>query len=430
MGEFALAMVILIGAILLGIPISYAMGITGLTYILMTNPSYIVVIPNRLYEGINQFQLLAIPFFLLASDIMVNADISGKLFRLVKLFVGRFRGGLAFVNVIVSMIFGSISGTALGDIASLGPIEMDEMDKEGYDKNFSCALTCASSLESPLTPPSNIAVLYASVMSLSVGALFLAGVIPGIMLGGGQILYIISIRDRMNFPRSLEKRTKKQILRIAIDGLVTMGMPFIIIGGVLGGVFTATESANIACLYALFLGVIAYRNYHLNDFLSALGGIARQMANIFLIISFSSVFAWVMGKEKVPEAIAAFMLSISDNKYLLLLMVNIFLLIVGMWMDTGAAIILFAPILAPIMYKVGIAPVHFAVIMLLNLTIGLVTPPVGVVLYAGAAVGKRKFEDVVKALVPFMILAILVLAIVCFVPQTATWLPTISGFLD
>ena len=234
----------------------------------------------------------------------------------------------------------------------------------------------------------------------------------------------------MNFPRSLEKRTKKQILRIAIDGLVTMGMPFIIIGGVLGGVFTATESANIACLYALFLGVIAYRNYHLNDFLFALGGIARQMANIFLIISFSSVFAWVMGKEKVPEAIAAFMLSISDNKYLLLLMVNIFLLIVGMWMDTGAAIILFAPILAPIMYKVGIAPVHFAVIMLLNLTIGLVTPPVGVVLYAGAAVGKRKFEDVVKALVPFMILAILVLAIVCFVPQTATWLPTISGFLD
>ena len=281
MGEFALAMVILIGTILLGIPISYAMGITGLTYILMTNPSYIVVIPNRLYEGINQFQLLAIPFFLLASDIMVNADISGKLFRLVKLFVGRFRGGLAFVNVIVSMIFGSISGTALGDIASLGPIEMNEMDKEGYDKTFSCALTCASSLESPLIPPSKIAVLYASVMSLSVGALFLAGVIPGIMLGGGQILYIISIRDRMNFPRSLEKRTKKQILRIVIDGLVTMGMPFIIIGGVLGGVFTATESANIACLYALFLGVIAYRNYHLNDFLFALGGIARQMANIF-----------------------------------------------------------------------------------------------------------------------------------------------------
>ena len=430
MGEFAIAMVILIGTILLGIPISYSMGITGLIYILITNPAYIVVIPNRLYEGINQFQLLAIPFFLLASDIMVNADISGKLFRLVKLFVGRFRGGLAFVNVIVSMIFGSISGTALGDIASLGPIEMNEMDKEGYDKNFSCALTCASSLESPLIPPSNIAVLYASVMSLSVGALFLAGIIPGLMLGGSQILYILSIRKRRNLPKSLEKRTGKQIVQIVVDGVITMGMPFIIIGGVLGGFFTATESANIACLYALFLGLIVYHNYHPKDFVKALGGIARQMANIFLIISFSSVFAWVMGMQKVPEAIAAFMLSLSENKYVLLLIVNIFLLIVGMWMDTGAAIILFAPIIAPIMYKVGIHPVHFAVIMLVNLTLGLVTPPVGVVLYAGAAVGKRKFEDVVKALVPFLIMAFIVLALICFIPQTATWLPRVCGFLD
>ena len=188
MTEFAIAMVVLLGTILIGIPISYSMGITGLVYILITNPDYIVVIPNRLYEGINQFQLLSIPFFLLAADIMVNADISGKLFRLVKLFVGRFRGGLAYVNVIVSMIFGSVSGTALGDIAALGKVEMDAMNEEGYDPNFSCALTAASSLQSPLIPPSNIAVLYASVMGLSVGALFLAGFIPGVMLGVSQCL--------------------------------------------------------------------------------------------------------------------------------------------------------------------------------------------------------------------------------------------------
>ena len=195
MTEFAVAMGILLGTILIGIPISYSMGITGLAYILITNPDYIVVIPNRLYEGVNQFQLLAIPFFLLAADIMVSADISGKLFRFVKLFVGRFRGGLAYVNVLVSMVFGSISGTALGDIAALGKVEMDAMDEEGYDPNFSCALTAASSLQSPLIPPSNIAVLYASVMGLSVGALFLAGLLPGIMLGLAQILYILSIRQ-------------------------------------------------------------------------------------------------------------------------------------------------------------------------------------------------------------------------------------------
>ena len=172
------------------------------------------------------------------------------------------------------------------------------------------------------------------------------------------------------------------------------------------------------------------RNYHLHDFISALKSIAHQMANIFLIISFSSVFAWVMGKEKVPEAIAAFMLSISENKYVLMLIVNIFLLIVGMWMDTGAAIILFAPIIAPIMYKVGIQPVQFAVIMLLNLTIGLITPPVGVVLYAGAAIGKRRFEGVVRALVPFLLLSAIVLALICLVPEISLWLPRISGFLD
>lgn len=429
MTEFAIVMAVLLGTILLGIPISYSMGITGLIYILITNPSYIVVIPNRLYEGINQFQLLAIPFFLLAADIMVNADISGKLFRFVKLFVGRFRGGLAYVNVLVSMVFGSISGTALGDIAALGKVEMDAMDDEGYDPNFSCALTAASSLQSPLIPPSNIAVLYASVMGLSVGALFLAGLLPGIMLGAAQILYIITIRDKKNFPSSKEKHTSKQIQSIIINGLITLGMPFIIIGGVLGGIFTATESANIACVYSLLLGVIVYRNYHVKDFAIALESVAHQMANIFLIISFASVFAWIMGRERIPEQIAALLLALSDNKYVLLLLINIFLLIVGMFMDTGAAIILFVPILAPIMYEVGIHPVHFAVVVLLNLTLGLITPPVGVVLYSATAVGKRKFESVVRAMVPFLIISFAVLALVSLFPACTLLLPQILGFL-
>lgn len=429
MGQFLGIMLLLVVLILAGIPISYSMGITSFIYILITNVSYISVIPNRLYEGLNQFQLLAIPFFLLAADIMVHADISGKLFRFVKLFVGRFRGGLAYVNVIVSMVFGSVSGTALGDIAALGKVEMDAMDEEGYEPNFSCALTAASSLQSPLIPPSNIAVLYASVMGLSVGALFLAGLLPGVMLGLAQILYIISVRDKKNFPACQEKTGWKEKKSILLNGIITLGMPLIIIGGVLGGWFTATESANIACVYSLILGIFVYRNYHLKDFKKALGGVAHQMANIFLIISFASVFAWIMGMERVPEQIASMLLEISDNKYLLLFLINLFLLAVGMFMDTGAAIILFAPILAPIMYEVGIHPVHFAVIMLMNLTLGLITPPVGVVLYSATAVGNRKFEEVVKALVPFLILSFAALALVCLFPAITLILPETFGFL-
>lgn len=429
MTEFTIAMAILIGTILLGLPISYSMGITGFIYILITNPSYLAVIPGRLFAGIDQFQLLAIPFFLLAADIMIHSDISGKLFNFVRLFVGRFRGGLAYVNILASTLFGSISGTALGDIASLGRIEMEEMNREGYDPNFSCALTVASAMQSPLVPPSNIGVLYASVMGLSVGALFLGGLLPGIMLGLSQVLYIFFIRKRKNFPRSLEQKTTTQVLNIIGNGLITMGMPFIIVGGILGGLFTATEAANIACVYSLILGFIVYRNYHVSDFYYSLKNLSRQMADIFMIISFASVFAWIMAMEKIPESIAALMLSFADNKYLLLLVANVFLLIVGMWMDTGAAIILFAPILGPIFTKVGIHPIHFAIMMLTNLTLGLITPPVGVVLYSACSVGKRKFEDVVKALVPFFIISFLVLLLVTYIPFFSTWLPVKFGFI-
>lgn len=430
MTQFVIAMIILIFTISIGIPISYSMGITGLLYILITNPSYIVIVPNRLFAGIDQFQLLSIPFFLMAADIMVHSDISGKLFQFVKLFVGRFRGGLAFVNVIVSTIFGSISGTALGDVAALGKIEMNEMDKEGYNPDFSCALTAASSMQSPLVPPSNIAVLYASVMGISVGAMFLAGLLPGVLLGISQILYILFIRKKRHFPASFRSFTKEQAVRIVIDGIITMGMPVIIIGGTLGGFFTPTEAANIACVYSLILGFIVYRDYHIKDFYLSMQGIARQMANIFMIISFASVFAWVMGMEKIPDAIAAFMLSVSDNKYILLLLVNVFLLIVGMWMDTGAAIILFAPIIAPVLYQVGIHPIHFATLMLVNLTLGLITPPVGVVLYSACSVGKRRFENVVKELVPFIVFSFAVLLLVTYIPAVSTILPKMFGFLD
>ncbi len=430
MNEFVIAMVVLMFTILIGFPISYSMGITSIIYILITNPSYIIVVPNRLFAGINQFQLMAIPFFILAANIMVKSDISKKLFDFARLFFGKTRGGLAIVNVFASMIFGSISGTALGDIAGLGAVEMDEMGKEGYDGDFACAITAASSLQSPLIPPSNIGVLYAGVMGLSVGALFLAGLVPGVLLGASQIIYVLVIRKKRGFPKHDNVYTGKELRKIIIDGLITLGMPVVILTGIMGGFVTPTESAALASLYALLLGVVVYRNFKIPDFIVALRDTAKTSANIFIIIAFASSFAWIMGMEKIPEQIALWMLSVSGNKYVLLLLINFILVIVGMWLDTGAAIILFAPILAPIVYAVGVHPIHFAIIMLMNLTIGLITPPVGVVLYAACAVGKRRFEAVVKELTPFMIVSFSMLALVTFIPEIVLLLPRIAGFMN
>lgn len=429
MADFSVAMAILVATILIGFPISYSMGITGLCYILLTNPAYIIIIPNRLFAGVNQFQLMAIPFFILAANIMVKSDISKKLFDFARLFFGRAQGGLALVNVFGSMIFGSISGTALGDIAGLGAVEIDAMRRDGYDEDFACALTAASSLQSPLIPPSNIGVLYAGIMGLSVGALFLAGLVPGIVLGLSQIIYILIIRKKRNFPKDTKKYSREELVKILVDGLVTLGMPVIILTGILGGYFTPTESACVACLYSLFLGVVVYRNFGLRDWVVAVRETAITSANIFLVISFASVFAWIMGMEKISEQIAAMLLSISSDKYILFLLINIFLLIVGMWLDTGAAIILFAPILAPIMYAVGVEPIHFAIVMLVNLTLGLITPPVGVVLYAACSVGRCKFENVLRELSPFLLVSFVVLFAVTYIPEIVLFVPRLTGFM-
>lgn len=266
-------------------------------------------------------------------------------------------------------------------------------------------------------------------MGLSVGALFLAGLVPGIALGVSQILYILILRKSRNFPKDTTRYTRAQLLKILVDGLVTLGMPVIILTGILGGYFTPTESACVAALYSLLLGVAVYRNFTLRDWVEVVGESAVTSANIFLVIAFASVFAWVMGIEKISEQIAQTLLSISNDKYILFMFINLFLLIVGMWLDTGAAIILFAPILGPIMYAVGVHPVHFAIVMLVNLTVGLITPPVGVVLYAACSVGKCRFEAVLKELLPFTIAAFLVLFVVTYIPAIVLAVPRLAGFL-
>jgi tripartite ATP-independent transporter DctM subunit len=429
MSAFLIATAILIITILLGIPIAFAIGITSSLYILMTMPENIAIIPLRMFSGVDSFILMAIPLFVLAAEIMVSAGISTKLFDFVRLLLGRIRGGLAYVNVMASTVFGSISGAALSDVAGLGKVEIEAMKEDGYQGDFACAITAASSMQSPLIPPSNIAVLYGGIMSLSIGALFLAGIIPGLLLAGSQIGYIAINAKRMNLPKDEKRYSRTEIIEIVRNGSIAMLMPLIIVGGILSGMVTPTESAGVAVFYAIVVGLFVYRNVQLKDFVNALWSAAKTSANLFLIIAFSATFAWAMGAQNVPDRLAQFMLDFSHNPLTLLFIINVILLIVGMWMECGAAIILFAPILAPIMYHVGIHPVHFAVVMIINLTLGLITPPVGVILYATASVGKIKFEELVKACLPLIIMALIVLALVTYIPAISLFVPRMFGLI-
>jgi len=428
MFEFGIATLILIVTILIGLPIAFSIGVATIIYMLMTNPANILVIPIRMFSGINSFTLMALPLFMFAAEIMVRTGISSKLFDFVRMTsIGRKRGGLAYVNILASTIFGSISGAALSDIAGLGRIEISAMEEDGYDKNFSCAITAASSIESPLIPPSNIAILYAGTMSLSVGAVLYAGFIPGLILAGTQMLYVLLNAKRLNLPKHEKAYTKEERRSIRVSGWIAMGMPLIILIGITGGFFTPTEAASIAVLYALIVGIFVFKNLTAKMVIDSLWNAAMTTANLFLITSISAVFAWAIGLQNIPQQLAAFMTGLSSNRYVILLIINVILLIVGMWMETSAAVLLFAPILAPIAVAMGVSPIHFAVVMIVNLTIGLITPPVGVVLYAASSVGKIKFEDLVKSILPFLVLSFIALFVITMFPQVSLFLPSLLG---
>lgn len=429
MGLFFLTLALMILMILIGAPIAFSVGISGVIYILITDPHNITEVPIRMFTGVNSFVLMALPFFMFAAELMIRSGISKKLFDFIKLFFGRIRGGLAIVNVLASTVFGGISGAALADVASLGKIEIDAMLEDGYDKHFTCAITAASSLQSPLIPPSNLGLLYAGVMSLSVGAVLMGGLVPGLLLGGSQILYIVLMGKKLSFPKHTEKYSRAEIKRIIKDGLIAIVMPLIVLGGIVFGIVTPTEAAGLAVAYALVVGLLVFGNLKMKDIVESLWAASRSTANLFLIISFSSIFAWVMGMQNIPGKLATYLLSVVPNPYTLLLLVNIFLIIVGMLMESGAAVVLFAPVLAPIMYKVGINPIQFAIVMIVNLTLGLITPPVGMVLFATCTVGKEKFEDLVKAIIPFIIVGFVVLALVTYFPGISLFMPRILHLL-
>jgi len=384
-------------------------------------------ITTRMVSSVDSFSLLAIPFFILAGEIIGAGGIADRLWKLANVFVGRVRGGLAMVNCLDSVFFGMISGSAVASVSSMGPIEIRMMKKQGYPTPFAVALSSTSATISLLIPPSHNMILYASAIGgASVGKLFMAGLVPGYLLCFLLMVYCYVMARIKNFPRG-EGYTFKESVKAVVDSLPGLFTMVIIIGGVFAGIVTANESAVLACIWAFIVSLCFYREIKLRDTIPILKRTLRTIGMVMTLIASAGAFGYMMTILRIPELITGGLLSISSNKYVLLLLINISLLALGTMMDMAPLILITAPVLAPVVTSsaIGMDPVHFGVVMIFNLAVGLLTPPVGTVLFVGSAIGKIKIEETTKALLPFYIVIFVGLLLVTFVPAISMTIPNI-----
>ncbi len=425
---------IVIGAffvfLVMGIPITFVLGLTAtLAFLIRQDLIFLSLIPQRMFSGLSIFTIMAIPFFFLAAELMSKSRITDDLVRFADALVGRLKGGLAQVNILASAFFAGISGSAIADVAGLGSIEIKAMTKAGYPKPFSAALTVASSLIGPMIPPSIIMVLYGSIMQVSIAAMFLGGLLPGLLLALMLMAMVHFMADRHGFPRREEKLSRQEFMQATRNALLALFMPGIILGGILGGIFTPTEAAAVAVLYAFLIGTFVKRTLRLADLAPILLKVAVMTSVVFMVLATANILAWIIGLERLPEAIAKGLLHITENPYLLLLLVNGLLILVGMFMDIGAAVIVLAPILGPVMVSQGVDPVHFGIVMSLNLVIGLSTPPVGPCLFVAASITGLRIETISRAMLPFYSLQVAFLLVVTYFPALTLWLPRLFGYI-
>jgi C4-dicarboxylate transporter DctM subunit len=406
----------------LGIPIAFVLGLTSFVALLYSGNIPLLLMPKEMFSGTDSFPLLAVPFFMLAGNLMNVGGITKRLVNFCNILLGYIRGGLALVNIVASMFFAGITGAAVADTSALGSILIPAMTEARYDKDFSAAVTAASSTVGPIIPPSIPMVILGTVGELSVGALFLAGVLPGIMVGLSLLIVAYGISRRRNYPKEKIKSIK-EFLHGLKDALLALLMPAIILGGILGGIFTPTEAAVVAVVYAFIVSFVVYREIRWKDLPKVLIDSVVTTSIIMLVIANSAIFGWILANHQVPQAVAQIFLSISSNKWTILLMINIFLLFVGTFMETTASLIILTPILLPLAVKVGIDPIHFGLVMVLNLVIGLITPPLGVCLFIACSIAKITLEQIIRAILPFLIATIVVLFIVTYVPDLSLWIP-------
>ena len=415
--------------LLTGTPIAFSLGITAvLVFLKMGDPLLLKMVPLKFYSGIDMFALMAMPLFMMAGEIMNRIQVTHRLVELANVLIGNIRGALAHVNIMVSILFAGLTGAAVADTAALGTMLIPAMEKAGYPRSFSAAVTAASSIIGPIIPPSIIMVIYGSMMNVSIAGLFAAGIIPGILVGVALMLLSARISSKRGYPKGERRATIKEMGIAFRRAIIPLFTPIIILGGILTGIFTPTEAAAVAVLYAMLIGFFVYRNFRLRDLPSVLLEMVRNSGSVFIILSAASILGWLLASEQIPELVGRQIMSFSSNKYTALLIINVILLIIGMFMDMTAVVIILGPILHPLAVSLGIHPLHFGIIMIVNVNIALMTPPLGACLFVACSISRISLEAISKEIFPFIGAEVVVLILVTYIPAISMTIPKLLGF--
>lgn len=406
--------------LLLGFPIIMVICITGVSYIILTGVP-LTVVAQRIFVGMDSFTLLAIPLYILMGNIMTQGGLTKKLINWCNVLVGHIRGGLGHVNVLVSILFAGISGSSSADTSAIGNILIPAMVDDGYDADFSVAVTSASSCISPIIPPSIIFVVYGVTAEVSIAGMFACGVIPGILMGLLQMLMVAYLSKKRNYPKRDRRASGSEILGVTIDSLLALFGPMVVLLGIVFGIFTPTEAGGAAVAYSLILGLFVYKEIKWKDLPKILWETALTSAGAYFLVGSSMVFAWILAAERIPQMVAQTLSAVTTNPILLLLLFNLLFLFVGTFMEAISAIIILTPILLPVAAAVGIHPIHLGIVMCVNLAIGFITPPVGACMFIACTIGKISVERFTKAIWPFLITNIVTVLIISVFPKLVLW---------
>ena len=419
MGPLLIILILVFAAI--GIPIAFSLGISSLITIIAEGYP-LMVVPQKLFGGMDSFPLLAIPFFMLSGDLMNGGGLNKRIIRVANAFLGNFPGSLPIITIVASAFFAAISGSAVATVAAIGGITIPAMIKQGYPDHYAAGVASSASIVGPIIPPSITLIVYGSSLQLSISSLFLASAVPGIVMSISFILVAVYQAKKNNYPREGKTSIKEKVDAVK-DGFWALMMPVIILGGIFSGKFTPTEAAVVSVVYAFIIGLFVYKGFTLKDLPKILGEAAVSTATIMLILATSKILAWVITVINLPTMVANAILGLTDNAFLILMLINIILLIVGCLMEANAAVIILIPILVPIVTQLGMSPITFGVLMTVNLCLGLLTPPVGICLLLGSQMAESKFEKAVISMLPYFAVGLITLLLTTYVPALTLWLP-------
>jgi len=422
-----LYLITLLFLFILGMPVAFSMGLSAVIMLILETGGLDIdtsIIAQRMFSGTNSFIMLAIPFFLLAGKLMNKSSITDKMFKFASCLVGHWNGGMGQINIVASVIFAGMTGTACSDAAGLGQIELKTMRNAGYDDDFSIAVTGASATIGPIIPPSLPLVVYGIISGASVGKLLLGGLLPGIVLALILMIMVSLYVKNKNYPRK-KRASFKEIRDSFINGLLPLMTPVIIVGGIMFGIFTPTEAAAAAAFYALILGFFVYRELTLKDLWEIFSETAKESATVIFIVSTATLYGWMLTRARIPIIALNFLETLTDNRYVILFLLNVFLLIIGCFMETIASLSILVPVLMPIISNYGIDPVHFGLIMVFNLVLGLLTPPFGEILFILNKISGVPLERIIRSLLPFFVPLFITLLLITYFPPLVTWLPSL-----